>query len=127
MNEMSKQAPAARARALSLKGKGPVMTEHSDELVPVQRIVARKIDTEEAHHLRSDIVRCLLQQTVVSLKSKLGPAQWLNGGWTELEGFVEALCTGGTHPALVDWQMQKAAGGRPAIRRGNSMRAGWWC
>jgi hypothetical protein len=77
-------------------------------------VAVREVGAEEGHHMRGDIVRCLLWQTVAGLKNKLSPAQWLNGGWPELEAFVEALCGGGMHPALSDWELQKAAGGRPA-------------
>jgi hypothetical protein len=74
--------------------------------------VAREISREEANQTRAEIVRHLLQQTVAGLKAKLDPAAWVNAGWPELEAFVEALCSGGMHPAL--WEWEAAKGGHPA-------------
>jgi hypothetical protein len=69
------------------------VTEDCNDLVPMpdHGIVARKLDAEEAHRMRGDIVRLLLQQTVKGLKNKLDPVAWLNTGWPELEAFGRGL------------------------------------
>lgn len=85
----------------------------SDEIQPNHTIyIAREIGREEADKTRAEIVRHLLRQTVAGLKAELDPAAWVNAGWAEMEAFTEALCSGGMHPALLEWEAAK--GGHPA-------------
>jgi hypothetical protein len=76
--------------------------------------VIRKVDVVEANKTSADIVRLLLRQTVNGLKAELDPVAWINAGWVELEAFTDALCGGGMHPALAEWESARAKGGRPA-------------
>lgn len=77
------------------------------------QVMVRLVGEEEGAHLRAEIVRFLLRQHVIGLKERLDPASWQNGGYAELEAFAEALCGGGTHPALSEWTEAKARSGRP--------------
>jgi hypothetical protein len=76
--------------------------------------VARKLNGAEADKTRAEIVRFLSRQIIDGLKAKLDPASWVNAGWSEFEAYVDALCNGGTHPALAEWMTDRANGGRPA-------------
>ena len=78
------------------------------------RYAVRKIERAEADRLRSRIAITLLTEIIARMKNELDPAAWLNGGWPELEAFAGAVCHGGMHPALLDWQQAKDTGGRPA-------------
>jgi hypothetical protein len=77
-------------------------------------VVVRCIEPDERHTLRADVVRLVLREHLRGLKEKLSAESWLNGGWSEVESFVEALCSGGAHPALTQWEADKAAAGHPA-------------
>jgi hypothetical protein len=90
--------------------------EYSDDLPNLNgyAIAVRSVDSDEAHALRADTVRLVLREHVRGLKENLDPARWLNSGWAEVESFVEALCSGGMHPALIDWEADKDRAGHPA-------------
>jgi hypothetical protein len=90
--------------------------EPSDDLPNLNgyAIAVRSVDADEAHTLRADTVRLVLREHVRGLKGKLDPESWINGGWAEVESFVEDLCSGGMHPALVDWEADKDRAGHPA-------------
>jgi hypothetical protein len=87
------------------------------ESIPGHYQVVIKHDLTEpaANAMRADIVRHLLAQIVSGLRPRLKPAQWLNGGWSELQAFVEALCTGGMHPVLTAWEESKNRNGKPTV------------
>jgi hypothetical protein len=77
-------------------------------------VIVRQLDRDEADHMRAEIVRLLLSQTIAGLRHELDPAAWANGGWNELAAFVDALCGTGAHPALTEWAATQAKAGRPA-------------
>jgi hypothetical protein len=79
------------------------------------QIAVRPLAAGEADRVRAEIIRKLLRETIGRLKSNLGPESWLNGGWSELADFVEALCSGRPHPALMEWEEAKRSGGHPVI------------
>jgi len=78
------------------------------------QIAVRPLGRGDADQTRANIVQHLLCTIVSGLKAELDPVAWINGGWSELEAFTEALCTAGTHPALVEWKTAHAGAGHPA-------------
>jgi hypothetical protein len=77
-------------------------------------VAIRKIGADQGDAMRADIVTAVLSAIVTDLKGNLDAAAWLNAGWSELESFVEALRSGGMHPALLAWQDAKEHAGHPA-------------
>jgi hypothetical protein len=120
---------AVQARRAAASKKGCKMNRHQRRAAVAQartagsmnptingyQVAIRKIEPREADQIRADEVRLLLRHIVVGLKPRLHPAQWQNCAWPELESFVEALCSGGMHPALTEWQVAKDNAGHPAL------------
>jgi hypothetical protein len=68
------------------------------------KVAIRELDRADADKTRAEIVRRLSREIVEGLKAKLDPASYVNSGWAEYDTFVEALCNGGMHPALTEWE-----------------------
>lgn len=73
-------------------------------------IMVRKIaDKSDADRTRAEAVGFFLHWVTNGLKGYLSPAQQLNISLPEVEAFVAALTSGGSHPALEDWKAGKFA------------------
>jgi hypothetical protein len=73
-------------------------------------IMVRKIaDKNDDAQTRAEAVKFFLHWVTNGLKGHLSPAQQLNINLPEVEAFVSALTSGGSHPALEDWKAGKFA------------------
>ena len=76
-------------------------------------IMVRKLDGKaDADRTRANLVKFFLSWVVNELKQHMDAAAQLNIGLPEVEAFLEALVSGGQHPALQEWEEHK--GGHPA-------------
>jgi hypothetical protein len=78
------------------------------------QVMVRPVSEAEDDRLRAEIVGLLLRQHIAGLKAQLDQVSWQNGGYAELEAFIEALLGGGGHPLLSKWTETRARSGRPA-------------
>jgi hypothetical protein len=76
-------------------------------------VMVRKVDKDDSEMTRAKIVEQFLWWVVIGLKKHTDAATWLNMGGPQVEAFIEALSTGGTHPFLRTWEERKAMAGRP--------------
>jgi hypothetical protein len=116
MNRIEPRAATARTRSASADES---LAQPASVNLPSASggytVAGRKVAQDEADKIRADTVRLVLSEALAGLKVRLDARGWLNGGWAEVADFVEALCKGGMHPALIEWQADKDCAGHPAL------------